>query len=167
MYTRTFSKFGLIAVAALTLGGCGLTEDREASSLNDSGAATGANAALAAVEKSVDQEIESDGKIACAIGGATEFSRVCQIEQSQTDNGLILTVRHPDGGFRKLQVVKDGRGVIPADGADPATVKLSGTKGIEVSIAGNRYLLPATVKQPAAMSAANATAPVPMPPKKF
>ncbi len=162
MYTRTFSQIAGLSIMVLALSGCGFTEDRNTSSLNDSAGPSGVeNNALAAVEKSVDAEVANDGKLPCAVGGATAFSRVCELEQAQTDKGLILTVRHPDGGFRKLQVVTDGRGVIPADGADPATVRLTGAKEIEVSIAGNRYLLPATVKGPAVAKAA----PAPTPPK--
>ena len=86
--------------------------------------------------------------IMCAVSGATDFEGTCQLEQSQTDSGLFLTVRHPGGGFRRLQVVQDGRGVIAADGADAAIIRLRGTKEIEVSIAGDRYLLPANTKMP-------------------
>jgi hypothetical protein len=38
--------------------------------------------------------------------------------------------------------------VTAADGADTATILLRGTKEIEVSIAGDRYLLPANTKMP-------------------
>jgi hypothetical protein len=86
--------------------------------------------------------------IMCAVSGATDFEAACQLEQSQTETGLLLTVRHPGGGFRRLQVVQDGRGVTAADGADTATILLRGTKEIEVSIAGDRYLLPANTKMP-------------------
>lgn len=154
MCTRIFSQFLGLSLVVLTLSGCGLTEDRNTSTLNENnGQSAVENNALAAVEKSVDAEVVNDGKLPCAVGGATAFSRVCELEQAQTDKGLILTLRHPDGGFRKLQVVTDGRGVIPADGADPATVRLTGSKEIEVTIAGNRYLLPATVKPSAAAAA--------------
>jgi hypothetical protein len=160
MCTRIFSQFLGLSIAVLALSGCGLTEDRNTSTLNDSAGPAGTeNNALAAAEKSVDAEVVNDGKLACAVGGATAFSRVCELEQAQTDKGLILTLRHPDGGFRKLQVVTDGRGVIPADGADPATVRLTGAKEIEVTVAGNRYLLPATVKPPAAAAATKPAVP--------
>lgn len=86
--------------------------------------------------------------IMCAVSGATDFESVCQLEQSQTDAGLLLTVRHPGGGFRRLQVVQDGRGVIAADGADAATVTLNGINEIEVMVAGDTYRLPATAKTP-------------------
>jgi hypothetical protein len=63
-----------------------------------------------------------------------------------TADGLSLTVRAPNGGFRRLLVTKDGRGVIAADGAVPARVCPVSANRIEVAIAGDRYRLPATVR---------------------
>jgi hypothetical protein len=90
-------------------------------------------------------ETSSDTRIACAQGEAA-FASTCTIEQSQGKDGLILTVRHPDGAFRRLLVTQDGRGVIAADGAEAAKVTITGADGIEVALGGNRYRLPATVK---------------------
>jgi hypothetical protein len=135
MFTRISKVSAGVIATGLLVAGCGLTEER-------------GNEALAAAEKAADKARADDGLIACAVSGATEFARVCQIEQSQTGSGLLLTVRHPDGGFRRLQVVKDGRGVIAADGADVATVKLTGAREIEVHLSGDQYRLPATVKAP-------------------
>ncbi len=87
-----------------------------------------------------------DGKLSCAVSGATVFARVCELERSRTDKGLQLTVRHPDGGFRRLIVVSDGRGVVAADGSEKAVVTPIAPREIEVAIAGNRYRLPATIK---------------------
>ena len=50
------------------------------------------------------------------------------------------------GGFRRLQVATDGRGVIAADGADVASVKVVSPGSIEVAVGDDRYRLPATVK---------------------
>ncbi len=58
----------------------------------------------------------------------------------------MLTVRHPDGGFHRLRVTRDGRGVIAADGAQAATVTIIDKGAIEVAIDDARYRLPATVK---------------------
>ena len=90
-------------------------------------------------------ETAGDSRIACAQGDAA-FASTCTIEQAQGKDGLILTIRHPDGAFRRLLVTQDGRGVIAADGAEAAKVTITGTDGIQVALGGNRYRLPATVK---------------------
>jgi hypothetical protein len=86
-------------------------------------------------------------RVDCAPAGTGEFQRACTIERLQSARGTILTVRHPDGGFRRLLVTTDGRGVIAADGAERAVVSLIRQDRIEVALAGHRYRLPATVKR--------------------
>jgi hypothetical protein len=82
-------------------------------------------------------------KTMCAVDGEREFTPVCDRELV---DGL-LTLRHPSGGFRRLQVMTDGRGVIAADGAQAARVSTVGDSLIEVSIAEDRYRLPAVVQR--------------------
>lgn len=89
---------------------------------------------------------EAEGRIPCALGGGDDFSTRCTIDRAQTQDGLMLTVRHPDGGFHRLRVTRDGRGVIAADGAQAATVTIIDKDAIEVAIDDARYRLPATVK---------------------
>ena len=84
-------------------------------------------------------------KIACAKAGA-EPAPVCTVDQVRGEQGLTLTVRHPDGAFRRLLVTTDGRGVVAADGAEPAEVSVAESNEIDVAIAGERYRLPATVQ---------------------
>ena len=84
--------------------------------------------------------------IDCELHGASAFVRECAVERAQSPNGTILTLRHPDGGFRRLLVINDGQGVTAADGAEPAEVRMSGDKQIEVSLGGDRYRLPAKLK---------------------
>jgi hypothetical protein len=144
MSTRTSSTIALL----LALTACG----GEPSSKTGAAAKPGATS-LAEAEASAAKAALDDGRVACAVAGATEFSRSCQIETTETGTGLVLTIRHPDGGFRRLQVVKDGRGVIAADGADLAEVTPLNPREIEVLIAGNRYRIPATVKMPAKVAA--------------
>jgi hypothetical protein len=91
-------------------------------------------------------QVASDERIECAAAGAAAFARDCTVERAKSAEGLILTVRRPDNGFRRLLVVNDGRGVIAADGAEAAKVTLIGDGRIEVAIGGDRYRLPATVK---------------------
>lgn len=101
---------------------------------------------LAKTEASQRSAASDDGNIVCARRGSTDYARVCTLDRTQTAEGLVLTVRHPDGAFRRLLVTSDGRGVIAADGAQPAQVKIIGSDEIEVALGGNRYRLPATVR---------------------
>jgi hypothetical protein len=82
--------------------------------------------------------------IECALAGATAFARDCAVEQVRAAGGLTLVVRHPDGGFRRFEVLNDGRGLASADGADLAKIALR-EGGIEVAVAGDRYRFPATI----------------------
>jgi hypothetical protein len=89
--------------------------------------------------------------IACQPEGASAFERICTVERDDSPDGAILTLRHPDGRFRRLLVTSDGQGVTAADGAEPAGVRMNGNREIEVRIAGDRYRLPARPKaEPAA-----------------
>jgi hypothetical protein len=98
-----------------------------------------------------DQDVpaSADGteRIECAGAGAETFAADCTVERHPTEEGLTLTLRAPDGSFRRLLVTKDGRGVVAADGAVPARVTPVGRDRIDVEIAGDRYRLPATVRQ--------------------
>ena len=86
--------------------------------------------------------------IHCALAGVEAFADDCTVEQSGMGDAVILTVRHPDGGFRRLRVTRDAHGVAVADGAQPASVSLAGGRQIEVAVGGDRYRLPATVGKP-------------------
>ena len=87
--------------------------------------------------------------VACALAGAAEFAPDCAVERVVKDGALTLVVRHPDGGFRRFDVLKDGRGVAPADGSELATVALSGNL-LEVKVGTDRYRFPATASGDAA-----------------
>jgi hypothetical protein len=75
------------------------------------------------------------------------FKAECVVDRAQSPDGLTLTVRGPNGSFRRLLVTKDGRGVVAADGVEQAVVTPIGSDRIEVAIDGYRFRLPATVKQ--------------------
>ncbi len=107
-------------------------------------APTGANLPAQPVATDVVEELN---RISCAIAPATSFSRTCIVETGEDASGRLLTVRHPDGGFRRLRIASDGRGVIAADGAEAATVAVTSQTEIEVSIGGDRYRLPATIRE--------------------
>ena len=89
--------------------------------------------------------VENDGRIDCRIGADTQFTRFCTVERTRTEDGTLLTVRKPDGGFRRLMATRDGRGVVAADGAEPAEVRIVGEDLIEVAIGGDSFRLPARI----------------------
>ena len=129
MSTRIFERIpALVVLLSLPLAACGREKQTSAQ-----------------VEAQQRGDTASDTRIACARGDAA-FASTCTIEQAQGRDGLILTIRHPDGAFRRLLVTQDGRGVIAADGAEVAKVTITGADGIEVALGGDRYRLPATIK---------------------
>lgn len=126
----------IVLLLALMLAGCG--------------PATTDSQALAKLEADQRRAAEENGKIECAPRGATAFARNCTLDRESGPSGLILVAHQPDGGFHRLLVTRDGRGVIAADGAERAVVSIVGNDQIEVAIGGDRYRLPATVKGKAA-----------------
>jgi hypothetical protein len=104
------------------------------------------HAVLAKVEAEQRARLVANDGIVCAEKGSADFARVCTVDRDQGEEGLVLTVRHPDGEFHRLLVTRDGRGVVAADGAERAVVTVIGNGEIEVALGGDRYRLPATVK---------------------
>lgn len=97
-----------------------------------------------------DTVTRHDGNaIECAIGQDAAWTRACRVERNKDATGVVLTLRHADGGFRRLRIVDDGRGVVPADGAEQVGMKVIGDRRIELSLGQDRYRLPATVGAPA------------------
>lgn len=97
------------------------------------------------VEAQTISQAADKGDVMCARSGETELRMACTLDRTTTDEGLILTVRHPDGAFHRLLVTRDGRGVVAADGAQRAEVTVTGAHQIEVALGGDRYRLPATI----------------------
>ncbi|HEV2746310.1 MAG TPA: hypothetical protein VGW34_03305 [Allosphingosinicella sp.] len=93
-----------------------------------------------------DRTTPSSKRIACAVDGAAALAPVCTAERSAGAEGTILTLRHPSGGFRRLLIATDGRGVVAADGAARPVVTAVAADEIEVALGGDRYRLPATVR---------------------
>ncbi|HEX8621774.1 MAG TPA: hypothetical protein VF718_07360 [Allosphingosinicella sp.] len=88
---------------------------------------------------------KAETRIECAVDGAADFARVCTVERGPGP-GVLFVIRSPSGSFRRLAATSDGRGVMAADGAEAATVRVVGPGLIEVSIGGARYRLPATIR---------------------
>ncbi len=82
--------------------------------------------------------------IECSLGGSNVFAADCEVERGRLDDALILTVRHPDGGFRRFEVLDGGRGMAAADGAEPAQVAPH-DGGLHVTVGADRYRFPAAM----------------------
>ena len=84
---------------------------------------------------------EADPRIECRIGAAAAFERLCSVEVAEEGDRRVLTVRKPDGGFRRL-VMRGGGQVAAADGAEqPRSTRMSDGR-TEVSIGGDVFRLP-------------------------
>ena len=88
---------------------------------------------------------DGDDHIACAPGGTEKFAKDCAVERSEDQGKLFLTVRHPDGGFRRFEVMTDGNGLATADGAEDARIAIADGL-LEVTVGADRYRFPATMK---------------------
>lgn len=82
-------------------------------------------------------------RISCAMRGAARFERACSLDRMDSADGPVLIVGRADAGYRRLLVTSDGRGVVSADGAEPASVTIIGDGMIEVAVDGDRFRLPA------------------------
>lgn len=102
---------------------------------------------FAACTSGSDVDLEGKQAIECMVPGQSGFGLICTIEKSASPDGTVLTVRAPDGAFRRFLIVKDGRGVIAADGAEKVTVTPVGDGNIDVLAGEIIWRLPARVKQ--------------------
>ena len=80
------------------------------------------------------QEVASDA-IICAVGGATKPEPVCKAEPGP---GGYLTIRHPDGGFRRLQIYSGH--ISTADGSEEAKMETVDGRTV-VTVGTDRYIL--------------------------
>lgn len=101
------------------------------------------NGDLAEAEARGSREAAENGRIECALEGAKLFDRTCTVEEISGADGTVLVVGRANVGYRRLQIATDGRGVVSADGAEPAKVTIVGDRMIEVAIGSDRYRLPA------------------------
>ena len=119
---------GGAALALLLLAGCDGRPD---------------NGALAEAEARGSKEAADNGRIDCALEGAKAFDRDCTVTEMNGADGTVLVVGKSDVGYRRLQITSDGRGVVSADGSEPAKVTIVDDGMIEVAVGADRYRLPA------------------------
>lgn len=143
---RISSSLG-VGLLVFALAACGNPSASDNDSSGDVAAPATDDASMRAAEKEAALQAAEDGRIDCALAGATEFSRNCEVERVSDDDGQILIVRHPDGGFRRFRVLTDGRGLELAEGFDDQfALKITDDQMIEVTSGGDIYRLPAQIK---------------------
>jgi hypothetical protein len=99
--------------------------------------------ALAACSgKSAGEADANAERIACALGDAKTFTSACAVERTSQDGKSNVIIRHPDGSFRRFEVLADGHSLATTDGADPVEVTLNG-KDTEITVGDDHYLFPA------------------------
>jgi hypothetical protein len=101
--------------------------------------------ALGACHAQGDDKPAGAVTIGCRLPAKAGFETLCSAERMASPDGTVVTVRRPDGGFRRLLIVSDGRGVVAADGVDPVRVEAADKDHIDVEADGVVYRLPATV----------------------
>lgn len=104
------------------------------------------NSHLAEAESRQTRAAAASGRIDCALEGTGAFQRTCSLDEMAGEAGTILLVGRDDVGYRRLLVTTDGRGVVSADGAEPANVTIIDDGMIEVAVGADRYRLPATTR---------------------
>lgn len=112
------------------------------------------NEFLAEAEEDAAEQAAVDGRIECAINGDSDFSNGCLSERLAGENGVTLIVRHPDGGFRRFNILTDGRGLEAADGSEKAKIEIVEDNKILVSVGSDKYIMPARMKTPETAQAA-------------
>ncbi len=131
------SRISSALILALALAACSSKKEDQAGEKQN--AAAGETASQAAEAK----------PIPCALAGAKTYDSDCTLEHVTQGKRQFVIVRHPDGGFRRLEVLDGGRKFGAVDGADsPETVMGKGV--IEVGVGDDAYLFPH--KQPAPQS---------------
>lgn len=104
------------------------------------------NTKLAEVEAQQVRDAADAGRIFCALGGEANFQMTCTIDRIASSDGTVLVLGRQDSGYRRFRITTDGRGVVAADGAEPASVAVMTNGMIEVAVAQDRYRLPATIR---------------------
>lgn len=104
------------------------------------------NSRIAEVEADQVRAAADAGRIFCALAGEPNFRLDCTMDRMTSDEGATLVLGRADAGYRRFRVMTDGRGVVAADGAEPARVALIDNGMIEVAVAQDRYRIPATIR---------------------
>jgi hypothetical protein len=117
-------------------------------------AACSDNATTAAAVKGEAAAADAAKAIPCALGDAAEFKPVCTVADVTVEGKVYWIVRHPDGGFRRFQMIDNGTRIATADGADEVEMTRAGAEFI-VKAGPDRYRFPAAAETPPSSPAAS------------
>jgi len=109
--------------------------------------AGGSSAATVAEQNEVAEP--ADNHVPCALGGAKEFKPDCTREIAQIDGKEMWTIRAPNGGFRRFQIIDNGTRIATADGAWELQAARVGNE-LEVRVGDDSYRFPAAPEAPVA-----------------
>ena len=99
-----------------------------------------------------DALLPGQERIACAMAGRAAMDDRCSLERARDAAGPVWTIGHATAGYRRIRPTTDGRGLVTADGSEPARVTIIDASTIEVAIGPDRYRLPATLADAPASS---------------
>ncbi len=84
----------------------------------------------------------SDKPVPCALAGAKDFTPVCTLDVLREGGKEFWVLHHPDGGFRRFQILENGTIIATADGAFEVQAARAGGE-LEVKVGDDRYRFPA------------------------
>ncbi len=93
-------------------------------------------------EKGADAAKAAFKTIPCALGDAQQFTPACKVEEQVVEGQTFWIVWHPDGGFRRFQMIDNTTRIATADGADEVEMTRDGGEFI-VKAGTDRYRFPA------------------------
>ena len=77
--------------------------------------------------------------IECALGAGADLLPVCIYEHREAEREIVIW--HPDGGFRRFDLLPGGAGVESTDGAEDIVQGVMGGSW-EITVGDDRYRLP-------------------------
>ena len=93
-------------------------------------------------EQSSTMAEKTEKQIHCALAGAKDFTPVCTLDALHENGKEIWVLHHPDGGFRRFQILESGTIIATADGAIEVKAARVGSE-LEVNVGDDRYRFPA------------------------
>ncbi|QPD00148.1 hypothetical protein [Qipengyuania soli] len=96
--------------------------------------------ALGGCSAEVSPDVAEQGgrPVECALGNAADFEPGCRLVEVADKGATYFIVRHPDGGFRRLELAETASGFVAGDGAAASMSTREGDYVI-LSVGGDRY----------------------------